>query len=146
MGAEIDPRSDSSEARKRLRLLAAVLTTGVAIAVAAVVAENSAPSGFLPTVLLFIEVVVCLFVVATTVELAKERSPRMLLLASLAITATPFALIAVLGPFMSGGHDSASFSWMYFTFACVVSGPSLLVVAGVRFVNERRKRRSRSNE
>lgn len=139
MTTETDTHSELSQTRKRLKSLAVVLLSGVAIEVASVVAENRNPSGFLPTVLMFVELVVCVFVIVTTIEVAEELSPRALFLAGLAITATPIASIAVLSPFMSGGHDSAAFTWMYFTLACVVSGLPLMVVAGVRFVAERRK-------
>jgi len=146
MTIEIDPGSESSETRKRLRLVAAVLASGVAIEIAAAVAEKRNPSGFVPTALMFVEIIVCVFVIATTIEVAEERSPRLLFLVSLAITATPFASVAVLSPFMAGGHDSATFAFMYFTFGCVISGLPLMIVAGVRFVSERRRGRSSAKE
>jgi hypothetical protein len=146
MTTEIDPLSESLETRKRVKLLATVLVTGVAIELAAVVAEHLALSAFLTTALWLVELIVCLFVVATTIEVAKERSPRTLFLVSLAIITTRFASVAFLSPFMAGGHDSAMFTFMHFTFACVVSGLPLMVVAGVRFVAERRKQRLNANE
>jgi surface polysaccharide O-acyltransferase-like enzyme len=123
-----------------LILVAAVLATGVALEIAAVLVENRNPSGFMATALLIVELVICLCVIATTIEVAQERSARTLLPVSLVITATPFASAAVFSPFMSGGHDSPTFAIIYFTLACVISGASLMVVAGVRFVSERRKR------
>src|SRR5271156_2276728 len=144
MTIEIDPGSESSETRKRLRLVAAVLASGGAVEIA--VAEKRNPSGFVPTALMFVEIIVCVLVIATTIEVAEERSPRLLLLVSLAITATPFASVAVLSPFMAGGHDSATFAVMYFTFGCVISGLPLMIVAGVRFVSERRRGRSSAKE
>jgi surface polysaccharide O-acyltransferase-like enzyme len=146
MTTEIDTQTESSEGRKRLRLLAAVLATGVALEIAAVVAENRALSEFLTTPLLLVELIVCGCLIATTVEVAEERSPRTLFLASLVITGVPFASLAILSRFMPGGHDSATFTWMYFTLACTVSGLPLMIVAGVRFVTDRRKRRASRQE
>jgi hypothetical protein len=146
MTTEIDTQSESSESRKRLKVLAAVLATGVTIEVAAVVAEHLLLSAFLTTALWLVELIVCVFVIATTIEVANERSPRTLFLFSLAITATPFASAAILSPFISGGHDSAMFTFVHFTLACVVSGLPLMIVAGVRFVSERRKPRLSANE
>src|SRR5271156_3224475 len=123
MTTETDTHSELSQTRKRLRLVAAVLASGVAIEIAAAVAvaEKRNPSGFVLTALMFVEIIVSVLVIATTIEVAEERSPRLLLLVSLAITATPFASVAVLSPFMAGGHDSATFAVMYFTFGCVIS-------------------------
>lgn len=146
MTTGIDTQPEPSETRKRLRLVAAVVASGVVIEIAAAVAENQNRSGFVPTALMFVEIIVCVFVIATAIEVVEERSPRLLFLASLAIIATPFASAAVLSPFMSGGHDSATFAFMYFTFACVISGLPLMVVAGVRFLRERRKGRSSAKE
>jgi hypothetical protein len=135
MTTEIDPLSESSQTGKRLKLVAAVLATGVATEIAAVTAENLGLSEFLTTPLLLLELIVCLCVAATTVEVAEERSPRTLFLVSLVITATPLASLAVLSRFVSGGHDSATFTWVYFTLACVISGLPPMIVAGVRFVS-----------
>lgn len=146
MTTKIDTQPEPSETRKRLRLVAAVLASGVGIEIAAAVAENRNPSGFVSTALMFVEIIVCVIVIATTIEVAEERSPRLLFLVSLAITATPLASVAVLSPFMSGGHDSATFAFMYFTFACVISGLPLMIVAGVRFVSERHKQRPSAHE
>jgi hypothetical protein len=146
MTKEIDPRTDSSEARLRLRVLAAVLATGVAIGFAAVVAEARNPSGFLPTALGFAELLVCLTVIATAVEMARERSPRKLCVIGLVIAATPFVLVALLLRIVSVGHDAAAFGVVYFAWACVASGLSLMVVAGVRFGIEQRKQRSSARE
>ena len=94
---------------------------------------------------MYAEGMVSLLVIATTVEVARERSPRRLLIVSLAIMATPFVEVALLTSFM-GGHDSAAFGWIYFTWGCIASGLSLLIVSGVRFVKERRKQRSSGRE
>ena len=146
MITEIDSCSESPETRKRLKLVAAVLAAGVAIEMAAVVAEHRNPSGFVAAALVVVEMVVCLFVIATTIEVAEERSPRTLFLVSLALMATPFASAAILSPFMPGGHDGPTFAILYFTLACVISGVPLMVVASVRFLGERRKRRSSAIE
>jgi hypothetical protein len=146
MTTEIDPQSESSECRKRLRVLSGVLATGVVIGFSAAVADARNPSGFLPTALRFVELLVCLFVVGTAVEMARERSPRKLLVVGLVITATPFVPAALVASFASGVHDAAMFGLVYFLWACVASGLSLLVVAGVRFVIEQRKRQSSANE
>jgi hypothetical protein len=149
MTTEIDPRSESSESRTRLRVLATVLATGVVIGFAAAVADARKPSGLLPTALGFVELLVCLFVIGTAVEMARERSPRTLSVVGLIIAATPFVLIALLESIFSsgsGGHDAAGFGVVYFAWACVASGLSLLVVAGVRFTIEWRKHRLSANE
>ena len=141
MGTAIHPRSGSAEAQTVARFLAAVLAVGAAIAVATVIAERRSPSGSLPAALVWVEGVVCLFVIATTIELAKSHSHRKLFMVGLATTATPFGLLAVLMPSVSGGHDSAGFSLLYYTWASVACGISLLIVAGVRFLIERRQER-----
>jgi surface polysaccharide O-acyltransferase-like enzyme len=146
MTTDAEPGSKASETRKRLKLVAAVLATGVAIEIATVVAENRNPSGFLANALVVVEMAVCVFVIAATIEVAEERSPRTLFLVSLAITATPFASAAILSPFMSSGHGSPTFAFIYFTLACVISGVPLMIVAGVRFIIEQRKQRSNARE
>jgi hypothetical protein len=58
-------------------------------------------------------------------------------------------LIALLESIFSGGlggYDAAGFGVVYFAWACAASGPSLMVVAGVRFVIEQRKQRSSARE
>jgi hypothetical protein len=145
MTTEIDTQSEPSESRKPLRFLVVVLATGITITVSAVVAQNRSPSGILPIALTYVDGIVSLFVIATTVEMARERSPRTLLMISLAIMATPFLAAALVASFMSG-HHSAPFGLIYFIWACVASGLSLLIVAGVRFVKERRKQRLSANE
>jgi hypothetical protein len=72
MTTEIDTQPESSESRKRLQVLAAVLATGVAIGCAAAVADARSPSGFLSTAFGFAELLVCLTVIATAVEMAGE--------------------------------------------------------------------------
>jgi hypothetical protein len=146
MTTEIDTETESSERRKRLTLLAAVLAAGVAIALAAAVAEAWNPSGFLPTALGLAECLACLFVVATAVEMARERSPRKLFVIGIIMTGTPCVPVALAASFAGGGHDAAMLGFVYFVWACAVSGLSLLVVAGVRFVIERRKQRLSANE
>jgi uncharacterized membrane protein YjfL (UPF0719 family) len=146
MTTEIDPQSESSESRKRLKVLAAVLTTGVMIGLAAAIADARNPSGVLPTALGFVELLVCLTVIGTAVEMARERSPRKLFVIGLVIAATPFVLMASLEPVGSGGHDAVGFGVIYFAWASVASGVSLLVVAGVRFVIEQRNLRSSTHE
>jgi hypothetical protein len=149
MTTEIATQSESLESRKRLKLLATVLTTGVVIGFAAVVADARNPSGFLTTALGFVELLVCLFVIGTAVEMARERSPRRLSVIAVIITATPFVLVALVEVIFSGasgGHDAAGFGVVYFAWGCVASGLSLLVVAGVRFIIEWRKWRLSANE
>jgi hypothetical protein len=149
MTTELDTHAESSESRKRLKVLAAVLGTGLVIGLAGAMADSRNPTGFLPTALGLVDLLVCLTVIATAVEMARERSTRRLSLVGLVITATPLVLMALLVPIVSGGsggHDAVSFGVVYFAWACVASGVSLLVVAGVRFVIEQRKRRSRLNE
>jgi hypothetical protein len=146
MTTEIDPLPESSEARRRLRFLAGVLITGIANAFAVTVAENLSPSGALPFALMCVEAVVALFVIATTIEMARERSSGKLFVAGLAIMAAPFVALALRASMVSGGHDAATFGLIYFVWACVASGLSLLIVAGVRFVTEQRKQRSSARE
>jgi hypothetical protein len=149
MTTEIDTQSESSERRKRLKVLAAVLATGVVVGLAAAIADAHNPSSFLPTALGLGELLVCLTVIATAIELARERSPRKLLVVGLVTVATPFALIALLELILSGGsggHDAAGFGVVYFAWACVASGLSLTVVAGVRVIIERRKSRLSASE
>jgi hypothetical protein len=146
MTTEIDPQSESSESRKRLRVLSTVLATGVVIGFSAAIADARNPSGFVPTALGFVELLVCLFVVGTAVEMARERSPGKLLEVGLVLTATPFVPAALVVSFASGGHDAAMFGLVYRMRASVASGLSLSVVAGVRFVIEQRKRQSSANE
>jgi peptidoglycan/LPS O-acetylase OafA/YrhL len=149
MTTEIDTQSESLESRKRLKLLATVLTTGVVIGFAAVVADARNPSGFLTTALGVVELLICLFVIGTAVEMARERSLRRLSVIAVIIVATPFVLIALVEVIFSGasgGHDAAGFGVVYFAWACVASGLSLLVVAGVRFIVESRKQRLSANE
>jgi hypothetical protein len=81
--------------------------------------------------------------------MARERSPGRLSVVGLVIVAIPFVLIASLEFIVSGGsggHDAAGFGVLYFAWACVASGLSLLVVAGVRFIIEWRKQRLSTNE
>jgi hypothetical protein len=149
MTIESDPRSQLSESRKRLRVLASVLTTGVVIGLTAAIADARNPSGFLPTALGFVELLVCLFVLGTAVEMAREHSLRRLSVIALIIAATPFVLITLLELIISdgsGGHDATSFGVVYFVWACVASGLSLLLVAGVRFIIEWRKQRLSADE
>jgi hypothetical protein len=148
MMTEIDTRSESSESRKRLQLLASVLATGVVIGFAALVTDARNSAGFLTAALGLVALLVCLFVIGTAVEMASERSPRRLSVIALIIAASPFVLIAlsVIVSHGSGGHDTAGFGVVYFARACVASGLSLLIVAGVRFIIERRKQRLSANE
>jgi len=146
MTTEIDTHSVSSESRKRLQVLAAVLATGVVIGFAAVVSEARSPSGFLSTALGLAELLVCLTVIATAVEMARERSSRRLFVFGLVIAATPVVLVALLTSRVSVGHDAATFGVVYFAWACIASGLSLIVVASVRFVIEQRKLRSGGHE
>jgi hypothetical protein len=149
MTTEIDTQSESSESRKRLKVLAAVLATGVVIECAEAVADTRNPSGFLPTALGLAELLVCLTVIATAVEMAREGSPRKLLVIGLITVATPLVLLALLESIFSGGsggHDAAGFGVVYLAWACAASGLSLMVVAGVRFVIELLKQRSSARE
>ena len=149
MKTAIDTLSESSESRKRLKVLATVLATGVVIGFGAGIADAQNPSGFLTSALGFVELLVSLFVIGTAVEMARERSPGRLSVVGLIIVATPFVLIASLEFIVSGGsggHDAAGFGVLYFAWACVASGLSLLVVAGVRFIIEWRKQRLSANE
>jgi len=116
MMTEFDTRSESSESPKRLKLLATVLATGVAIRFAALVTDARNSSGFLTTALGFVELLVRLFVIGTAVEMARECSPRRRPVIALIIAATPFVLIALLEFIVShgsGGHDTAGFGVVY---------------------------------
>lgn len=149
MTSELDPHAESSESRKRLKVTAAVLATGFVIGSAAALADARNSSGFLPTAMGLVELLVSLTVIATAVEMAREHSPRKLFVIGFITIATPLLLIALLESIFSGGlggHDAPGFGVFYFAWACIASGLSLLVVAGVRFLIEQRKQRLSADE
>jgi hypothetical protein len=135
-------QSESSKARVPLSLVAAIAAAGVAIEVIAAVSESRNPFGSLPTVLMYVEAIICLFVVAATIEVGRERKARELFIAGVGITAAALISVGVLGRVIPGGHSSAAFGALYFVWTCAICGVSLLIVAVVRFVAERRKQRS----
>lgn len=142
MATEIKQRSESPEARVSLRLVAAILAAGAVNAVAGGVSENRNPSGMLPIALMYVEGIICLFVIASAIEIGRERSARKLLMAGLGVTAAALISVGVLAQVIRGGDSSAAFGALYFVWTCAICGLPLLVVAFVRFVAERRKQRS----
>jgi hypothetical protein len=141
MARENELHSESSEASLPPTVLAAIAAAGLVTEVVAAVSENRNPSGSLPTVLMYAEAIICLFVIAATIETGTGRSPRKLLVASAGVIVTALISVALVGAFSLGGHTSAAFGWLYFVWTCAICGLSLLIVAVVRFVAERRKQR-----
>lgn len=88
---------------------------------------------------MYVEAVICLFVIAATIEIGRERSARKLLVAGAGVTATALTSIAIGAGFKLGGDTAAAFGWLYFVWTCAICGLSLLVVAVVRLVGERHK-------
>jgi hypothetical protein len=138
--------SESSEARVPLSLVAAIVAAGVATEVVVALSENHNPLGSLPTVLMYVEAIICLFVIAATIELGRERRARKLLVAGAGVTTSALISVAIGDGFKLGEDTAAAFGALYFVWTCAICGLSLLIVAVVRVVAERRKQRSSATE
>jgi hypothetical protein len=145
MATETEQRSESSEGRISLRLVAAILAAGLLNLFVIALCESHHPSEIVPTVLMYVEGIICLFVIAATIELGRERTARRLLVAGAGSTASALTSVALGEGFKLGGDTAAAFGWLYFVWACTLCGLSLLVVGVVRLVGKRRKLGNKGN-
>ena len=128
-----------------LSVVAAIVAAGMANEVIAAVSENRNPSGSLPTVLMYVEVIICLFVIAAAIEVGGERTARKLLVAGAGVAASAVISVAISERFKIGEDTAAAFGWLYFVWTCAICGLSLFVVAVVRLVRERHNLGNKEN-
>ena len=91
---------------------------------------------------MYVEAIICLFVIAATIEIGRERTARKLLVAGAGVAASAVISVAISERFKIGEDTAAAFGALYLVWTCAICGLSLLIVAVVRFVAERRKERS----
>lgn len=82
-------------------------------------------------------------ILALTVPVAREPSLRRLAWVGLVTVVTPWCLLLVLQLFTVAGHDMAMLDSITYLWSCTISGLSLLVLAGIRSLRERRKSKIR---
>ena len=109
MATENELQSEASEARLPLSALAAIVAAGVVNELVASVSENRNPSGSLPTVLMYVEAIICLFVIAATIEIGRERTARKLLVAGAGVAASAVISVAISERFKIGEDTAAAF-------------------------------------